>query len=152
ENNGTFVINSSFPILGEASALIKNNGTFEKSENTETAVVEVPFENAGSARVVSGRLRFTGGGGSRTGAEWVASEGAAFEAWGSGYSFEGGSVTGQLTIGGGVSMTGTTLSGATLVLNSGTLTFPSAESLATLRQTGGALSGTGTLTVTSSLL
>lgn len=153
ENDGTFILNSPYPLIGEATALFKNKGTLEKTEGTERSVLEVPFENLGVASVSTGHLRFERGGTSQATATWAASAGAEFELWTQPYSFEGGTVSGQLRVeGASVTVNATKLSAATLAIHGGSLSFSSADTLQALDLAGGTVAGAGTLTIASSLV
>ncbi len=159
KNVGTFKVNSEpggYVIGFGGSALIKNTGTFEKTEGSGSARVEPTFENLGTVYAQSGSLSFSQGGSSSGSNEWHAAEGKTIDFESGTFSLSGGSIVGSVTVEGAkVSMTGVGATAATItgessstevIVPSGTTTV---KSLALTG--GGTLSGAGTLKVSSSL-
>jgi RHS repeat-associated protein len=159
KNVGTFKVNSEpggYVIGFAGSALIKNTGTFERTEGSGSARVEPTFENLGTVYAQSGSLSFSEGGSSSGSNEWHAAEGKTIDFANGTFSLSGGTVVGSLTVESaklsitGVGATAATVTGQSssteLSVPSGTTTIKSLALTA-----GGTLSGAGTLKVSSSL-
>ena len=148
---------------GAGGGTINNSGTLRKTAtgNTGATNVAVPFHNTGSAQVLAGALRLSGGGNSPSGSFTATAPahlvfggthqlGASSSVSGTGtVEFDAGTTTlaGSYAITGGTSasggtgtFTGTVTNVGPLVISSGTLAFNSTGptiATTTLQQTGG---------------
>ena len=157
---------------GAGGGTINNSGSLRKTAtgNTGATNIAVPFHNTGSAQVLAGALRLSGGGNSPSGSFTATAPaqlvfggthqlGASSSVSGTGtVEFDTGTTTlaGSYAITGGTSATGGTGTFTGMVTNvgplaisSGTLAFNSTGptiATTTLQQTGGTLTGEDTVT------
>ncbi|RBP11158.1 hypothetical protein DFR50_11744, partial [Roseiarcus fermentans] len=140
-----------YPVAGKTTAFV-NKGALTQSVTTGVTDIQVAFTNTGTVSVQTGTLEFDGGGTSSASAFTVAS-GATLDFGGGTFAISGGTfnVAGTVAVSGGTLALGNNLvtapsfavqvSGGTLALGANAVTAPS------FAQTGGTISGTGTLTV-----
>ncbi len=168
DNSGTFIANAQYPtsswtsagiLPGGGESLVHNTGTFEKTLNSGTTTVQVPFDNEGTVSGQKGQLGFYDGGKPETAAtgSWSASTGdtVAF----SGGTFllgTGAAMSGTIDfLGGSVQAHDVQGTAATLVLGGGTLEVTSSSTASNVSgltvQSGGTLTGAGTLNVAGTL-
>ena len=152
DKGATFDFETASTIYNETGTnAFVNAGTLEQTVFPGTTNIEVTFTNTGTVSVQSGTLEFSGGGTSTAGTFTVAS-GAALD-FGSGtFTLSGGSYDASGTTeisGGATNFTGATITSlGALDVICGTLALGSSSgTAASLTQTGGIISGTGTLTV-----
>src|SRR5262245_26833911 len=161
-NNGTLAINGTFTTTTDngfenfgGTPAVNNAGTFTKSTATGVSYSNIPFNNTGTITINSGSMNLNAGGTS-TGS-YTAAAGAAL-------NFNGGThdvtLTGGKSVGGAgtIGFTGgtTTIGGAgtynvtgTSNVTGGTVNLNLASGAGDWTQSGGALSGSGTVTVAS---
>ena len=175
-NDGGHINQQGF-LPGSGGGTFNNSGTLRKSAtgNTGTTVVSVTFNNTGSAQVLAGALRLSGGGNSPTGSFAATAPGALVfggthqlgansTVAGSGtVEFDIGATTlagaydiagGTTATGGSGTFTGTVTSVGPLTISSGMLAFNSngpTVATTTLQQTGGTLTGEDTVTLSGAL-
>lgn len=103
-NNGTFTVNSESspapplePVTGSGAKFI-NNGTLRKTAGTGETTIKVETENHGTVEAQKGKLAFTGGGSSNSGARWEAAEGACLLFKSGTFSVVGSSLAGSMVV------------------------------------------------------
>jgi uncharacterized repeat protein (TIGR01451 family) len=154
-NAGTFDVQTNQGIFPSGGVnLITNAGTFQKSAGTGVSTINVAVNNTGSVAVTAGTLSFNGGG-THTGS-FAATSPATMQFNGGTHSSAAGSYGGTGTfafIGGTVVLSGTATYNpdATRVTN-GTAVLNVNGSTGALDQSGGYLGGSGTFTITGSVL
>ncbi len=156
-NNGTFTTTTDNGIENFGGSQAFNNaGTFTKSTATGASYCNIPFNNTGTVTISSGTFNLNGGG---------TSTGTFSAAAGATLNFNGG--THDVTLAGGKSISGagtigytggatTTIDGAgtynvtgTSNVTGGTVNLNLASGAGNWTQSGGTLSGSGTVTVPS---
>ena len=132
-----------------ATAMVNNAGTFTKSGGAATSTISTLFNNSGTVNITSGTLNLSGGG---------TDVGALYQSAGT-IEFGGGtrtldatsSITGNALFAGNAA-TVTTVNGGVgtglMTITAGTVNFNGAVSTGAFTQTGGELSGSGSLMVT----
>jgi hypothetical protein len=138
--------NISVPVSG---GTFLNAGTFTKSAGTGTTRVLPAFDNTGRVAIDSGTLSLVGGGISS--GEFSIASGATLKFDGRNYSITGGAIDslGTFQVSGGTVAITTDLDIGGLVNHTlGNLQIDSTTTLASFAQSGGFLTGSGTVTIT----
>ncbi len=137
-------------IASAGSHLVTNAGTLNRS-GTGSTIVDVPFDNSGTINITVGVLALNGGG-AQTGS-FIVSNGTTLQLGGTHSTSAGASMSGagMLQVIGGTANLNGTLGVATLRATGGAALVNVNTSIPTVDLDGGAIGGTGVLTIFSAL-